>query len=103
MAIVTFCFTAKQLVSTFRGSGVKVDTWFWRRSWNRKLVEVKLRQLLCDPIFFRWNVRQIRKTVRCSDRKLRRIVQSWIEEPADTMHFQSCDKRVPITYGPPGA
>src|ERR671920_434466 len=56
---------------------------------------------LRDSIFVRINVRQVSKSVSRSDRKLRRIVQSWIKEPADTAHLQRRDKRVPITDSSP--
>lgn len=39
---------------------------------------------------------QIAKPVRGGDRKLA-VVQSWIHEPADSMHFQIADESVPIS------
>src|ERR1044071_4064953 len=46
-------------------------------------------------------MRQVGKTVRGSDRKLRGIVQSRIEEPSYAMHLQRGDKRVPVTHSSP--
>src|SRR6185369_3903400 len=101
MTLVAPCLTAKQFIAPCSRRDVKVNAGFGRRSRNRELIEMQRRQLLCYAIVIRRNVRQIGKTIRGSDRKLRGIVQARIKEPTDTAHLQRCDKRIPVTNSSP--
>src|ERR1043166_8729114 len=95
------CFSTEEFVSARRCGRIKINSRFRRRCGNRKLIEMKRRKFFRNAIVVGRNVRQVGETIRGGNREFRGVVQSWIEEPAHTVHFQRRDKRVPVSDGAP--
>src|SRR5437660_11779184 len=92
---------AEELVATLGCRLIEVHpgSWRWRR--QGQLIEMQRRELRRDPVVIRVDVRQVAESIGGRDRKLRRVVETRVEETAFTMHFQVRDECVPVGHRSP--
>src|SRR5579859_2554494 len=99
MAVVAFCLATEKSVAAFGGVRIeRARRWLRRR--NGEFVLLESRKFRGDPVTIRIDVHIAEAILRC-DRELRRIVQSWIEEPPYPMHLQNGYKGVPVRHRSP--
>jgi hypothetical protein len=55
---------------------------------GRRVIEMKRRQLLCNPIIIRIDFGQISQVMSRREWKLTSVIQTRIQEPAGAMHFK---------------
>src|ERR1051326_2140461 len=102
MAIVTARFSLKEFISAFGACRIEIDARHGFRFGKGQLIKVKSRQLRGDPIVVGISAYMAEVVCR-GNRKLRRVIQSRIEECSDAVHLEVRYKSIPIRDGSPRA
>src|SRR5215831_7067256 len=94
VAAGAFAFASEQNLPTHSGGLVVTSRWRSRR-WDRQLIKVQSGELWRDQV---WDVSHVERAIFCSERILRRIVESGIKECAGAAHFCHTNVCVPVGH-----
>src|SRR6185312_3621332 len=102
MTTVAIRLSAEQFIAAFGGCGIKIDSRPRLHRRQRQLIELQRGQLACDQIVVRID-RDMTKVVCCGNGELSRIVEAFVKECTDPVHFVHCHERVPVRNCSPAA